>query len=163
MHSHGQHGYVHQGLYVQHDQVPLNLNYSAAAAAMVAAQQNMAPDEDSSDDDLPQIPMIPTKPQFNPAQFRAPKAEVKGTMPPNMNEVFKKFTTRLLTVVKPKLPIVQREWNEWYADLIAYYEMFGTCNVPSTYEMLGSGRKLGSWLTNQRRNKKKGILSPERY
>ena len=56
----------------------------------------------------------------------------------------------------------QREWMEWFRDLERYDEVHGHCNVPSTYEIPENGRKLGSWLTNQRRNKKLGNLREDR-
>jgi hypothetical protein len=64
---------------------------------------------------------------------------------------------RLLIIIEA----VHREWNDWYRDLLEYGSIHGHCNVPSTVELPG-GRKLGWWLTNQRRNKKSGKLRPDR-
>lgn len=57
--------------------------------------------------------------------------------------------------------MVQRDWMDWYEDLLRYSDSAGHCNVPPTYTT-PEGRKLGYWLTNQRRNKKNGTLRYDR-
>jgi hypothetical protein len=61
----------------------------------------------------------------------------------------------------PPQEAVHRDWNEWYNDLLEYGAINGHCNIPSTC-VLSGGRKLGWWLTNQRRNKKHGKLRQDR-
>jgi hypothetical protein len=47
-------------------------------------------------------------------------------------------------------------WDKTYAELVAYKEAHGHCNVPK-----GSG-SLGSWCSAQRQRRKQGALTPER-
>ena len=55
-----------------------------------------------------------------------------------------------------------REWSEWYNDLLEFGAEHGHYNAPSTYVTAG-GKRLGWWLTNQRRWKKQNILRAEKY
>lgn len=49
-----------------------------------------------------------------------------------------------------------------YSELLVYGRQYGTFDVPITYEIPGSLRKLGSWLSSQRQKRKKGALKPDR-
>jgi superfamily II DNA or RNA helicase len=52
-------------------------------------------------------------------------------------------------------------WNEWFGRLIKFKEDNGHCNVPQLY-ITKTGHKLGWWVTTQRRQRLKLILSENR-
>lgn len=52
-------------------------------------------------------------------------------------------------------------WNEWFGRLIKFKENNGHCNVPQIY-ITKTGHKLGWWVTTQRRQKLKLMLSENR-
>jgi superfamily II DNA or RNA helicase len=52
-------------------------------------------------------------------------------------------------------------WNEWFGRLVKFKDKNGHCNVPQIYETT-TGYKLGWWVTTQRRQKLKSILSENR-
>eukprot|EP00548_Thalassiothrix_antarctica_P015819 CAMPEP_0194178538 /NCGR_PEP_ID=MMETSP0154-20130528/12102_1 /TAXON_ID=1049557 /ORGANISM="Thalassiothrix antarctica, Strain L6-D1" /LENGTH=221 /DNA_ID=CAMNT_0038893509 /DNA_START=42 /DNA_END=707 /DNA_ORIENTATION=- len=52
-------------------------------------------------------------------------------------------------------------WESTYSLLLEFHQREGDCNVPPRY-VTQDGRKLGTWLTNQRSNHRKGKLSKER-
>ena len=52
-------------------------------------------------------------------------------------------------------------WEKGYKLAEQYYNTYGNLNISDGY-ILPDGYKLGSWITNQRENYKKGKLSPER-
>jgi len=53
------------------------------------------------------------------------------------------------------LPL-NRQWENMYTVLLQYEQREGHCNVPHNH--IEDGKKLGEWLTNQRKEKKKGKL-----
>lgn len=50
-------------------------------------------------------------------------------------------------------------WEKRFAELLAFKKVWDHCDVPKDWS---ENPKLGAWVNNQRRNKKKGILSAER-
>jgi hypothetical protein len=54
---------------------------------------------------------------------------------------------------------VNREWNDWFDELVEYKAKHGDCKVPMRWE---ENRRLGVWVSNQRQLKKRGKLDPER-
>jgi len=50
-------------------------------------------------------------------------------------------------------------WEKRFAELLQFKKVYDHCDVPKDWS---ENPKLGTWVNNQRRNKKKGILSPER-
>ena len=52
-------------------------------------------------------------------------------------------------------------WNEWFGRLVKFKEQNGHCNVPQIYET-STEHKLGWWVTTQRRQKLKSMLSENR-
>ena len=55
---------------------------------------------------------------------------------------------------------IPRPWDEWFELLKAYKDEHGRCRVPFSAEYRGV--KLGSWVSEQRRDHKAGDLSEER-
>ena len=51
-------------------------------------------------------------------------------------------------------------WEGWYALLRAYVQAHGA--FPPAGYVTATGEKLGDWLANQRQNKRRGLLTPER-
>ena len=58
-------------------------------------------------------------------------------------------------------PKQQVRWNEIYEELVGYKEEHGDCNVPPGYSK--NNRKLGYWVSRQRKYFMKGKLSEEHY
>jgi hypothetical protein len=54
---------------------------------------------------------------------------------------------------------VSGAWKTRFDELCAYKEKFGDCKVPSKWT---ENPKLGNWISQQRQEKKKGTLKPER-
>lgn len=52
------------------------------------------------------------------------------------------------------------EWRTRYLDLVEYKRVNGHCNVPQTLSK--GGLALASWLSNQRMERRRGLLDPER-
>lgn len=52
----------------------------------------------------------------------------------------------------------RKNWDDRFADLIAYRSRHGDCNVPRRYD---EDSQLGTWVSNQRSNRKRGKLTPE--
>ena len=50
-------------------------------------------------------------------------------------------------------------WEENYMDVEKYYKKHGDLNIPQKYEV--NGRKLRKWLSNQRKLRKKGMLTDD--
>ncbi|MEX0940137.1 MAG: Helicase associated domain protein [Candidatus Babeliales bacterium] len=51
-------------------------------------------------------------------------------------------------------------WNERFAELNDFKKQYGRCMVPYPYP---ANRKLGTWVTEQRKSHKEGLLAQERY
>jgi len=54
--------------------------------------------------------------------------------------------------------VKRKTWEERFADLLEYGDAHGNCDVPIRY---ADDPQLGTWVSNQRSNKKKGKLTPE--
>lgn len=50
-------------------------------------------------------------------------------------------------------------WEKRFSELLAFTKRYGHCNVPKDWT---ENQQLGSWVNNQRRNHKKGLLDKER-
>jgi hypothetical protein len=50
-------------------------------------------------------------------------------------------------------------WEKRFAELLAFKKVWDHCNVPKSWP---ENPKLGAWVNNQRRNKKKGLLNTDR-
>ena len=53
------------------------------------------------------------------------------------------------------------QWEEAFEQLQSYVKQHGNASVPSNY-VTPDGFKLGSWVSNQRKNKSKNLLSQDR-
>jgi predicted helicase len=56
--------------------------------------------------------------------------------------------------------VFSQKWEDMFNLLLQYKEREGDCNAPDKYKK--DGENLGTWLNNQRANKKKGKLDNER-
>ena len=55
---------------------------------------------------------------------------------------------------------IEAQWEENFALLVEYRDREGDCDVPAKHEERGA--KLGSWLSNQRTARRKGVMDAEK-
>ena len=55
--------------------------------------------------------------------------------------------------------VLDAQWEEMFAAIVAYKDAYGDCNVPAKWP---ANRKLASWVVRMRRQRKKETLSRER-
>ena len=58
----------------------------------------------------------------------------------------------------------RNEWDYYYGFACDYYQAYHHLNIPTSYEIMDGNQpvKLGTWLCNQKRNYRKGLLEEER-